>query len=111
MTSVLSILHRITGFGLCGGLLIVAAWLMSAASGPQAYDSFVALAGSAVGQVVLFLLTLSLSFHFASGLRHLVWDVGRLFDIRDATRAGYAVLVFTVLVTGFVWFCLLTCRS
>lgn len=108
MTSVLSILHRITGVGLCGGTLIVAAWLMSAASGPEAYEGFMALAASPAGQVVFFLLTLCVSFHFASGIRHLIWDAGRLFDIRDATFAGYLVLIFTVLTTGAVWLCLLT---
>lgn len=108
MTTVLSILHRITGVGLCGGMLIVAAWLMAAASGPSAYDSFMAFASSRVGTVVFFLLTLCVSYHFASGIRHLIWDAGRLFDIRHATFAGYLVLIFTVLMTAAVWAHLLT---
>lgn len=107
MTSVLSILHRFTGVVLCGGLLLVATWLMTAASGPEAYGVFMDLARTSVGQVVLFLLTLSVSFHFAAGLRHLVWDAGCLFDIHRATRAGYAILVFTALMTSAIWICVL----
>ncbi len=108
MTSVLSILHRLTGVGLCGGMLIVAAWLMTAASGPEAYGVFMTLASSVAGKLVFFFLTVCVSFHFASGIRHLIWDAGRLFDMRDATFAGYLVLLFTALMTGAVWFCLLT---
>ena len=109
MTSVLSILHRLTGVGLCGGMLIVAAWLMAAATGPEAYDGFMTLASCPLGKVVFFLLTLCVSFHFASGIRHLIWDAGRLFDIRDATFAGYLVLIFTALTTGAIWLCILCC--
>src|SRR6201985_2969564 len=75
-----SILHRATGVALYAGGLIVAAWAISLAAGPEAYMMFKGLLGSIPGKVVMFGLTLSVFFHLASGVRHLIWDAGSGFQ-------------------------------
>jgi succinate dehydrogenase / fumarate reductase cytochrome b subunit len=73
-TMLASITHRITGVGLYGGTLLIAVWLVALASGPEAYATVEAIAFSIPGQILLFLWAFAVLFHFANGIRHLVWD-------------------------------------
>jgi succinate dehydrogenase / fumarate reductase cytochrome b subunit len=38
-----------------------------------------------------------------SGIRHLAWDAGFGFELRQAYLSGYAVLVATVVLTILAW--------
>jgi succinate dehydrogenase / fumarate reductase cytochrome b subunit len=98
-----SILHRATGVALYGGGLIVAAWAISLAAGPDAYAMFKGLLGSILGKVVMFGLSVSVFYHLASGVRHLVWDAGRGFDIETANAASVMVFAFAAAATLAVW--------
>ena len=51
--------------------------------------------------------TVSFYYHMANGIRHLVWDTGHLFKIRNAYAAGYFVLFFTLIATVLTWGCIL----
>src|SRR6185312_17504320 len=73
ITMLCSILHRATGIALYAGALILAAWAVTLASGPNAYGAFLGLIGSPLGKLILFGLTVSLFYHLAAGIRHLVW--------------------------------------
>ena len=103
LTMFASILHRATGLGLFVGALVLMAWAMSLASGPDGYAVFTGLAGSIFGKLVLIGLTLCAFYHLANGIRHLAWDAGYGFEIRSAARSGYAVLAATVLLTAITW--------
>lgn len=103
MTSMLSILHRATGAALAVGMLLVAAILISAAMGEEAYSSVMQLTNSWIGCLVLIGFSFALIFHTLNGVRHLIWDTGRLFDIKDATRAGYIVFWGAVILTAALW--------
>jgi succinate dehydrogenase / fumarate reductase, cytochrome b subunit len=105
MTSVLSILHRMCGVALALGTLLVAWVLIAAASGPEAYDFVTGLLAHPFGQLVLFGWSVALFYHLSNGIRHLIWDTGRLFKIENAYKAGYVVLASTVLLTALVWYC------
>jgi succinate dehydrogenase / fumarate reductase, cytochrome b subunit len=98
-----SILHRATGVALYVGGLIVAAWAISLAEGPDAYAMFKGLLGSIPGKVVMFGLTLSVFYHLASGVRHLVWDSGRGFEIKAADAASVVIFAFAAAATLVVW--------
>lgn len=106
MTSVLSILHRMTGAGLSVGLFMFAWWLIAAAYGPQAYAVFTDFISAWYGQVLLFGWSAAAYYHMANGIRHLIWDAGYLFKIKNAYTAGYFVLLFTVLATAGTWACI-----
>jgi succinate dehydrogenase / fumarate reductase cytochrome b subunit len=104
LTMFCSILNRATGVALCGGLLILAAWAVALASGPDAYAMVTDLLGSILGKLVLLGLTFSLLFHLAAGMRHLVWDAGYGYQPRVADMTGAASLAFAVVGTAAVWF-------
>lgn len=103
VTMLTSILHRASGVALYGGALILAAWALSLASGPEAYVEYQALMSSLVGRLVLFGLTLGMAYHLANGIRHLVWDAGHGLDVKSANASGVFVLVFTVVASAAVW--------
>lgn len=105
MTSVLSILHRATGVALGIGLLMVAWWLIAAATGEHAYNIARDFARSYVGLFMIFGWSVAMFYHTCNGVRHMFWDMGYLFKIKDAYRAGYVVLLATVILTASAWYC------
>jgi succinate dehydrogenase / fumarate reductase cytochrome b subunit len=103
ITMATSILHRATGVALYLGALIAAAWAVSLALGPDAYAQFKALLGSPLGKLVMFGLTLSVFYHLANGIRHLVWDAGHGLDVKSANASSIVILAFTVAATVAMW--------
>ncbi|WP_293387746.1 succinate dehydrogenase, cytochrome b556 subunit [Phenylobacterium sp. RIFCSPHIGHO2_01_FULL_69_31] len=103
VTMLTSILHRVTGVGLYLGGLIAAAWAVSLAAGPEAYETFKAVLGSPLGKFVMFGMTLSVFYHLGNGIRHLVWDFGYGLDIKSANSSAWAVFGFTVAATLATW--------
>jgi succinate dehydrogenase / fumarate reductase cytochrome b subunit len=103
LTMAVSILHRFTGVALYGGALILAAWAVALAYGPDGYDRFRALAGSPLGVLILVGLTFAVFYHLANGVRHLVWDAGAGFAPRTADATAAAVIAFAVAATVAVW--------
>lgn len=103
ITMLTSILHRVTGCGLYLGGLILAAWAISLASGPEAYAMFTGLLGSLLGKLVLFGMSASAFYHLGNGVRHLIWDAGHGLDLKDANASAYGVFGFTIAATAAVW--------
>lgn len=104
LTSMLSILHRITGLVLCAGALMFAWWLLATAAGPAAYATFAAVAGSVPGLLLALAVVFALSYHWLNGLRHLLWDSGWGFELPRAYATGWTVVAGSVLVTaGAAW--------
>jgi len=103
ITMTTSILHRATGVALYIGMLVVAAWAIALAAGPDRYADFKTLLGSWPGKVVMFGLTLSAFFHLASGVRHIVWDSGRGLELKSANASSIVIFAFAVAATVSVW--------
>ena len=100
---VLSILHRMTGVAMSIGLVVLAAWLMQAAAGPEAYLRFTATMSTFVGKLFLVAWSFAFFFHAANGIRHLAWDTGRGFEKRHANRSAWIVVGFAALATAAFW--------
>lgn len=103
LTMAMSILHRATGVANAAGLLIIAWWLIAAASGEAAYNDFRACAGSPIGLFLLFGWSAAFYYHLANGVRHLVWDTGRSLDIAGANRSGVIALIAAGAMTLVTW--------
>jgi succinate dehydrogenase / fumarate reductase, cytochrome b subunit len=103
LTSVLSILHRVTGVALALGTLLLVFWLLSAAAGPGRFATAQALMGGWLGQILLFGWSFALFYHLLNGIRHLFWDAGLGFELKAAYASGRAVVVCTVLLTVLAW--------
>ncbi|MFK8067065.1 MAG: succinate dehydrogenase, cytochrome b556 subunit [Gammaproteobacteria bacterium] len=99
LTAIISICHRITGVGLSVGTVLLAYWLMAAASGPESFASINSLLGSWFGKILLFLWTFAFYFHFCHGIRHLFWDAGKGFEQSEGERLAMIELIATVMLT------------
>jgi succinate dehydrogenase / fumarate reductase cytochrome b subunit len=106
LTSVMSILHRFSGFALAVGTLMVVWLLVSTAMGEGAFLFYSSFASSIIGKLMLFGWSAAFYYHLCNGIRHLLWDSGRLFSLEKAYLAGYIVLFSSCLMTVLTW-CLL----
>jgi succinate dehydrogenase / fumarate reductase cytochrome b subunit len=99
LTSVTSILTRITGAGLLVGALMVVWWLIALATGPEAYAVADGVITGWFGRLVMLGSIWALWYHALAGVRHLIWDMGYMLDIGDAERLGWAVIGGSVILT------------
>lgn len=107
-TMAASIAHRATGVALYAGTLLIALWLIAAASGPAAYETAQWIAGSILGRLVLFGYSFVLLHHMVGGLRHFVWDLGYGFDPQARMNLAKYNLVASGVLTVLVWLVVLT---
>lgn len=103
LTSVLSILHRLTGIALSFGALLFVYWLAAAAAGAEAYETARGVIGSWIGLLLLFGWSVALFYHLCNGIRHLFWDAGLGFSLPVVYRSGWAVLLATGGLTLVSW--------
>lgn len=109
LTWVLSGLHRITGVAMAGGFYALTvtfaatsilsipfdgATLVSAFAGLPIYAKIGAKAAAAF----------PFAFHFANGIRHLVWDFGKELTIKGVYRTGYTVLAVAAVAGSYLTF-------
>jgi succinate dehydrogenase / fumarate reductase, cytochrome b subunit len=99
-----SIVHRVTGDGMAiGGTLALLWWLMAAASGPAAYQTFISVMTSWVGYAFLIALTWGFFQHMCSGLRHLYMDTGRGYDLKGNRQSAIITFFASAGLTALVW--------
>jgi len=103
LTMIMSGVHRLTGAALYVGTLLLAWWLIAAASGPNAYAVFQSVASSLIGRIVLFGYTWALIHHMLGGVRHLIWDTGRGFGPVEREWLARANLVGSIVLTVILW--------
>lgn len=98
-----SIIHRITGVALYFGTILLACWLVAAASGPQAFATVSWLFNSWFGKLILIGYTWALFQHMLGGIRHFIWDTGRGFDLATVDRLCLMTAIGSVALTVLVW--------
>ena len=103
LTSVLSIIHRMTGVGLAVGTLFISVWLVAAAWSPAAFDWVQGFYGSWLGYLIVFGFSVCLFYHMCNGVRHLLWDLGYFFEIEDVYRTGWTMLAAAAVLTFAAW--------
>lgn len=96
LTSVTSIITRITGIGLIVGALLVVWWFLAAATSPDYFATADAVITSWFGDLVMALSVWALWYHALAGLRHLYWDTGRGLEIHVAEKLGIAMIILSV---------------
>ncbi len=103
LTMMLSIVHRMTGAALFFGTALLAWWLLAAASGPEAFETVQGFMGSILGRIILLGYTWALIHHMLGGLRHLVWDTGRGFELPTVELVAKLMVASSVALTILVW--------
>jgi succinate dehydrogenase / fumarate reductase cytochrome b subunit len=101
---VMSILHRITGAALYFGTIILATWLVAAASGPDAFQTVSGWLNTWAGWIFLFGYTWVLIHHALGGIRHFIWDFGMGYEHETIDLLSWGTGVASVLLTAVVWF-------
>ena len=99
----LSVVHRATGMALYVGTLLLAWWLIAAASGPTAYAHVHDFIASFIGRLIVFGYTWALLHHLFSGIRHLVGDLGYGFKPNERETMTWAALVAGISATILLW--------
>ena len=103
LTFVMSGFHRISGFALYFGIVLLAWWLIAAAAGPNAYANVEWFMGSWIGRLVLLGYTWALLHHMLGGIRHLIWDTIHGFEPAERELLALATLVGSISLTLIVW--------
>ncbi|ALA17506.1 MULTISPECIES: succinate dehydrogenase, cytochrome b556 subunit [Chelatococcus] len=102
-TMAMSVVHRVTGSALYVGTLLLVAWLLALASGPEAFETAQWFFGSFLGRLILFGYTWTLLHHMFGGIRHLIWDVGLGFDAAARQNLARMTLIASATLTLLVW--------
>ena len=101
LTSITSILTRITGNALIVASLMIVWWLLAASTGPEYFavaDGFVT---SWFGDLVMFLSLWALWYHTLAGIRHLIWDTGKMLEVDRAETLGWIAVIGSGVLTVF----------
>ena len=103
LTMMMSFIHRATGIALYMGVVLLVWWLTAAASSDRYFDLVQSFFGHWFGRLVLFGFTWALLHHAIGGLRHLLWDTGRGFDLPVVELMARANLGLSIVLTIVLW--------
>ena len=102
--AIVSMTHRITGNAMSmGAMLLFLWWLVAAATGPEAYTTFMAVATSWIGIIVGVGFTWSFYQHMCSGIRHLIMDTGQGFELPLNRKMAFATVFASIALTVITW--------
>ena len=99
LTSVLSILHRLTGLGFTVGLALTCAWLYALSKGPIAYSDFCSWLNQPFVKAIIYLILTSIYYHMLNGIRYLVWSLGKGFELSSVYYSGWIVCILVFFLT------------
>jgi succinate dehydrogenase / fumarate reductase, cytochrome b subunit len=99
VTSIVSILTRITGNALIVGVVLAVWWLLAAATSERYFATANWVVTSWFGDLVFTGSAWALWYHYLAGLRHLYFDAGHGLDIATAERLGWGCVIGSVVLT------------
>ena len=104
ITSILSISHRFTGIILYLSTFLISFWLFCIAFNNNLKIILDSFFFSNLGKIILFFITFSFIYHFLNGIRHLVWDFGYGFNIKNVYLTGFIIIILTLALNIYIWF-------
>ena len=107
----MSIVHRITGTALYFGTLLLAWWLIAAATNATYFKFVNGLLATPPGLLILVGFTWALIHHMLGGLRHLLWDTGRAFGLGAINVLSWLTIIGSLLLTAGFWAYVLSARG
>jgi len=99
LTSMTSILTRITGNALLLGTLMVVWWFLAAATSAEYFAVADAVLTSWFGDLVMLGSAWALWYHLCAGVRHLIWDSGYGLEVKQAEALGVGVIIASFALT------------
>jgi succinate dehydrogenase / fumarate reductase cytochrome b subunit len=101
ITSITSILTRITGNALLLTAFLIVWWFLAAATSEAYFNVVNGVLTSWFGDLVMTLSVLGLWYHTLAGIRHLIWDGGYGLELQTAEKLGWACVIGSVVLTVF----------
>ncbi|WP_420862699.1 succinate dehydrogenase, cytochrome b556 subunit [Algirhabdus cladophorae] len=99
LTSMTSILTRLTGNALLLGTLLVVWWFLAAATSAEYFAVADAVLTSWFGDLVMVGSAWALWYHLCAGVRHLIWDSGYGLEVKQAEAMGIGVIIASFALT------------
>ena len=99
MTSISSIMVRITGIATLGTAFLVVCWLLAAATSPDAFAVVDGLLRSFVGDILMLCATWAIWYHMLGRLRHVIWDLGYLVELDVSQKMGWGMFIGATVLT------------
>lgn len=105
ISSVLSILHRISGVTNFLGMVAFLWWIvfLTFSAEYSTTTSIIGFCSCTLGRVVLVAWTFGLFLHVCTGIRHLFWDAGYGFEKCTMAITGWLSIGFALIITALVW--------
>lgn len=100
LTSVTSILNRITGIALLVAAVMIVWWFVAAATSPEYFAVADAVITSVIGDLIMLGSVWALWYHTLAGIRHMIWDNAMMLDIPTAEKLGWAVVIGSFVLTA-----------
>lgn len=101
MTSISSIMVRITGIASLGTAFLLVWWLLSAATSPGAFAVADGILRSFIGDIILLLATWAIWYHVLGRLRHVLWDLGYFLEVDISEKMGMGMFIGATVLTLF----------
>lgn len=99
LTSITSILTRITGNALLVSAILIIWWFFAAATSEAYFNVVNGFLTSWFGDLILTFSVWGLWYHTLAGIRHLIWDNGYGLELETAETMGWVVIIASVLLT------------
>ena len=103
ISSLISILHRITGVINITALTLVCLWIALLLFGAENYEYIKFFLQSFLGKFLILCLTWSFSFQILSEVRHLFWDFGYGFELITSKITGLIVIFGSFVLTILIY--------
>jgi succinate dehydrogenase / fumarate reductase cytochrome b subunit len=101
MTSMSSIMVRITGIASLGTAVLLVLWLLAAATSDSAFALIDGLLGSFIGDILMLLATWAIWYHVLGRLRHVIWDFGYGVDLDLSEKMGAIMFIGATVLALF----------
>ncbi len=102
LTSMSSIMVRITGIAALGVALLVVWWLLAAATSESAFAFIDGLMRSWLGDLVMLGAAWAIFYHMLGRLRHVVWDFGYCLEVETSEKLGIGMFIGATVLTVLV---------
>lgn len=104
LTSMLSIANRLTGVFLTAvSTPLVLWWVVALAIGPDAFAVVQGFMSSLLGKGLMLVSLFFICYHFANGIRHLLWDTGRFLELDNVYRTGWIMVAAAIVLFILTW--------
>jgi len=101
MTSISSIMVRITGLASLGTAVLIVLWLVSAATSEAAFATMNGLLTSFIGDILMLLAAWAIWYHMLGRLRHVIWDLGYFVEIEASEKMGAFMFIGATVLAIF----------